>query len=231
MGIFDKLYGIKKQSEEKFRDEKAKAAIKDVKMDERPENPQLKSYAIICMCDSVEQGKAIHARLVKTFGNLFKSAKTLQTSDGVVLDLGTIDIPETTYKAILAEIGAPSHLEIKPESKQLEREPEYSVLHGMCTRKELYENTMYIIRRNADKFRLSIKVEGRRGKSSAEQYAYWIVPYAHSSDQIHVFWDKVDEFRGHEVHYGDTFGPNLIHIHGYPNGFFDSELLETIYTA
>ena len=80
-------------------------------MDEKQKNSWPKSCAVIHMCDSVENGKAIHLRLVKKFGNLIKSPKLFQTSDGAVLQLGTTEIPETTYNAILTEIGAKSSFE------------------------------------------------------------------------------------------------------------------------
>lgn len=69
------------------------------------------------MCGSVENGKAIHTRLMNKFGNLIESAILHQASDGAVLQLTTKKISESTYKAILAEIGTPYRLELKPEDK------------------------------------------------------------------------------------------------------------------
>lgn len=86
-------------------------------MDENLEKLWPKSCAVIHMFGSVENGKTIHMRLMNKFCNLIKLAILHQASDGAVLQLTTKKISETTYEAILAEIGTPHRLELKPEDK------------------------------------------------------------------------------------------------------------------
>lgn len=76
-----------------------------------------KSCAFVHMCGSVENGKLIHKRLTNKFGDLIESAILHQASDGAVLQLTTKKISETTYKAILSEIGTQHSLLLKPEDK------------------------------------------------------------------------------------------------------------------
>lgn len=75
---------------------------------------QRKTYAVIHMCQSVEEAKAIYSAVTAKYGCTIEGEATIiKASDGAILKFGTKEITTKEYEGILAELGHPHRLELR----------------------------------------------------------------------------------------------------------------------